>query len=401
MSKINDLMKASSDYAIIEAKERFGQVLDFSEESIVKLESILEQVYQHFANLTKDEETNKAITDASVLWGSYLGEYIRVKWGGTWIGKGSDRLVSITNIKFSPINLVYQKITSHPEYSVEIYLNETKRIIYSSVLYPQKSQYLSENIGQPQEQVSEKQSKLPVVLDKQLLFSIAGIGGVLLVIAVFVIVYINMKPGHTSASGLLTSTISPNTDVSVKKTLVTATNFSLTTQNSTVTPLPTYTPRPTLTPRPSFTPYTTSTQIAALSPTATQKSHITKPTLAARMTSTAHPYQSPVPPQAPPPTEPPPVVLVSCEIDPFTVPVGNTVTITFIAHFSSNSTGYGFTATGFNPQLPGQSGCDGVDTDGDGLAFCDGSSGILPDATTVSVTLSSSVGDCIASYSSR
>jgi hypothetical protein len=401
-SNINESMKASADYAIIEAKERFRQVLDFSEESIAKLDIILGQIYQSFSSLPKDEVTNNLITDAAVLWGSYLGEYMRLKWGGTWISKGSDRLVSITNIELSPINLVYQKITSHPEYSVEIYLNETKKIIYSSVLYPQQSQYLSENIGQPPEQVSDKKFKIPVAIDRQLFFSLAGIAGILLVIATFIMVYVNMRPGHTSASGLVASATGSNTNIPIEKTLVTATYSSINSQDPTVTPLPTYTARPTLTLRPSFTPVLTYTQIATLlTPTATQKSHIPKPSLAARMTSTSAPTNPPSAPIPPTVIQPPPVAIVSCEIDPFTVPVGNSVSITFIAHFSSNSLGYGFTATGFNPQLPGQSGCDGVDTDGDGLAFCDGSSGILPDATTVSVTFSSSVGDCTASYSSR
>jgi hypothetical protein len=48
----------------------------------------------------------------------------------------------------------------------------------------------------------------------------------------------------------------------------------------------------------------------------------------------------------------------------------------------------------------GQSGCSGIDNDGDGMAYCDGSSGILPESTTVNVTFRSSVGDCVASYSS-
>lgn len=44
---------------------------------------------------------------------------MRLKWGGTWMLKGSEELLSITNIEFSPISFVFQKITRHPEYSVE------------------------------------------------------------------------------------------------------------------------------------------------------------------------------------------------------------------------------------------------------------------------------------------
>jgi hypothetical protein len=94
---------------------------------------------------------------------------------------------------------------------------------------------------------------------------------------------------------------------------------------------------------------------------------------------------------------PPPVVLISCIIDPSTVPVGTNVTITFIAHFSAP--GYGFQAVVDSNY--GQSGCSGTDVDGDGMAYCDGSSGVLPVSATVNVTFTSSVGDCVASYSSR
>jgi hypothetical protein len=80
------------------------------------------------------------------------------------------------------------------------------------------------------------------------------------------------------------------------------------------------------------------------------------------------------------------------------VPVGNNVAITFYVHFSSNSLGYGFDAV--LDSTYGQSGCKGIDTDGDGMAYCSGSSGYLPPATTVSVTFKSIAGNCIASYRS-
>jgi hypothetical protein len=82
------------------------------------------------------------------------------------------------------------------------------------------------------------------------------------------------------------------------------------------------------------------------------------------------------------------------------VPVNTNVGIAFIAHFSGNSNGYGFD-TSFDSDYPGQSGCSGVDSNGDGLAYCDGSSGELPASATVYVTFSSSVGECVASYTAR
>jgi len=404
MIDINDEMKTAADTAIKSAKESFGQELDYSEESIERLDNLVGQIYQSFSNHDIDEETSNEILDTAIIWGSYLGEYMCMKWGGSWLRKGSDRLVSIINIEFSPISFVYQKITSHPEYRAENYIMETKKLIYLSVINPQQSQYLSENTGQPEKEISTKQSLKTVIFDKRLMYILASIGGILLVIVACIIGYKNIKASSISAIGLIASDTSEYTDVPIEKTIGTATTFSTNTRIPTITTLPTYTPKPTFSPRPSRTPFLTYTPRATLTPTEIKTIFVSKPTLGPRRSPTSVPDNStktPVPPtNLPPPTVPPPIVLESCEVDPSSVPIGINVTITFIVHFSSPAPGYGFDAAN-DPTYPGQSGCSGVDADGDGMAFCDGSSGELPASTTVYVTLSSSVGDCDVSYSSR
>ncbi len=67
MSNINDEMKANADNAIKEAKERFGQELDFSEQSIVKLENLLGQIYHSFSNNAKDDETSNVISEQQLF----------------------------------------------------------------------------------------------------------------------------------------------------------------------------------------------------------------------------------------------------------------------------------------------------------------------------------------------
>ena len=404
MSSINEEMKAAADFAIKEAKERFGQNLDFSENSIVIFENLLDQVYQSSSNLPDNEHSSSTISQTADIWGSYLGEYMCLKWGGKWKLNGSERLVYISNIIFSPIHFVYQKITSHPEYSVENYLVEMKRIINASIINMQQAQYKSENIGQPKKQFSIRKSKKTGIIDKRLLFTLAGIGGILLVIVLSIIGYSIIKTGGISALGLIASATIPNTDIPIEKTLVTATSYFTDTPFPTVTLLPTYTPNPTITPHPSRTSYLTYTQIATSTPTNTQTPFVPTYTRTPKKTPTStafNPPDTPIPPTVVPPptaTEPAPVVIESCEINPSTVPPGNSVLITFIVHFSTNIPGYGFDTV--IDQTYGQSGCSGTDTDGDGIAFCDGSSGMLPDSTIVQVTFTSSVGDCVASYRS-
>jgi hypothetical protein len=109
MSDVNGEMKAAADYAIRSAKESFRQELDFSDLSIEKLNRLLDQAYQSFSSMPMDEKTKNAKYRTANIWGSYLGEFMRKQWGGTWTLKGADRLLTIKNIEFSPIRFVYQK----------------------------------------------------------------------------------------------------------------------------------------------------------------------------------------------------------------------------------------------------------------------------------------------------
>ncbi len=54
---------------------------------------------------------------------------------------------------------------------------ETKKLIYLSVINPQQAQYLSENTGQPEKEISTKQSLKTVLFDKRLMYILASIGG--------------------------------------------------------------------------------------------------------------------------------------------------------------------------------------------------------------------------------
>lgn len=407
MSDVNDEMKAVADYAIKSAKERFKQDLDLSEESIVKLDNILGQIYWGFSGHGKDVGEGGVIFNTAIIWGSYLGEYMRLKWGGTWVRKGSDTVVSIINTEFSPISLVYQIITSHPEYSAENYLVETKRIIDTSALLPQQPQNLFKNINQLNKQISVKPTKKPVKVNKDLLLILGGIGGSLLVIIAFIIGYINISQGGLAAFGLFTSATSTNTSVPTQMTLPSATAFSTDTPSPTVTPLPTYTAEPTVTPLPTNTPSPIYTQTATVIPTDTPTPFVPTNTRAPSRTPTAtviEPTQTREPPTQPPPpptaTQPAPIVVESCDVNPSTVARDVNTQLTFTVQFSGNTPGYGFEAV-MNLIFDGQSGCVADDDDGNGNASCDGTSGVLPGFTTVKVTFVTPVGDCVASYSSE
>lgn len=401
MSDINKDMKATADYVIKTAMDRYNIDLDYSRASIAGLETILGRIYWGFSSRTKDEGKGGVIYNAAIFWGSYLGEFMRRKWGGTWIQRGSELFVSINGIDFSPINYVYEKITGRVSNKIADYLFETNGILSASgsVPLPENKEVIIEELAEPMD------VKKPLKIDKHMLYAIIGISGILLVIIIFTIFIINFKRSGIPLTGIIAFPTRTVTNIPAELISFTPTSYPTNTASPTITMLPTYTPKPTQTTRPSFTPSPTLTQ--TMTPTPTPTNTLT-PTLrwytsTPSGTPTSVPFIPPdtqVPPTEPPPppaTLPPPAVLESCEVDPSSVQPGYAVILTFIAHFSAP--GYSFDAE-INGDYPGAGGCSGVDDNGDGTASCDGSSGMLPSSTTVDVTFSSSVGDCVASYGS-
>jgi hypothetical protein len=427
MSGINDEMRVTADYAISIAKERYGLELDYSEESLGVLDNILEKIYWGFSGHTKDEGEGGLIYNSAIIWGSYLGEYMRLKWGGTWLMKGTERRVSITTIEFSPINFIFQRITTHPEYSVKNFIQETKNVIYASVIHPQKPQYVPEPASKPKEPAPVQPAKKPFVIDKRVIYITGGILGILIVVTACMAGYTVISQRGLPAIGFLakitsTQTFAPSSTVQASATL------HVTSQNTpTMTQLPTYTPVPTRTPRPSRTPLftltgaPTGTPTETFTPTGTETEYI-PPTQTASSTPTLKnptktrtptpatiisPSKTPTPTLEPSPTntrEPTPTFtevpprVVSCSVNPSTVPPGVPTILTFKVKFSAP--GYSITGMDFSPNPPGSQGCTATDDDGDGVASCSGSSGLLSSGDQINVTIQTSLGDCSVSFGS-
>lgn len=203
----------------------------------------------------------------------------------------------------------------------------------------------------------------------------------------FLIGILNVKDGGIAAPKVDATEIYKKTNAPTAS--VTSSPEPSITMLPTYTPLPTFTPRPSNTSSPTYTPSSTGTPTQTTTPT---RIYTRTPAYTAT-SNVVYPTNTPVIP-----TSPPTVVINTCKVDPFTVPIDTNVSITFIVQFSSP--GYGFDAVN-NPVYSGQGGCTGTDTDGDGMAYCVGSSGALPASTTIDVTLKTAVGDCVVSYSSR
>lgn len=417
MPDFNEEMRLTADYAISTAKERYGLVLDYSEESLDILDNILEKIYWGFSSHSKEEGEGGLVYNTATIWGSYLGEYMRLKWGGTWVMKGTQRCISITSIEFSPINFIFQRITSHPEYRVKNYVQETKNVIYTSVIHAKKPQFVPESAGQPVKaqpaNLVQRLSKFDLKsVDKRLVYITGGILGMLVVILGCMVGYVLISSSGQPLLGLFadatsTSTISPSPFVQPS-----ATAWLTDTATPTMTQLPTYTSAPTKTQRPSSTPYMTATLLASWTPTETKTATPTdtliprrSPTPTRTQGITPQPpstTRTPTPTTQPSPTNtltqpPPPPSIVSCGVSPSQVPVLSATGLTFQVTFSEP--GYGFNVGSFNPSLEGQIGCTAPDTGGV-TTSCTGVSGLVPSNTTVTVTLNSNIGSCDVKYSS-
>lgn len=109
---IAEMMQSCADRAVQIAHDRFGFELDFSEESIESLETILASVSGSL-NLLKNDQVEEQVK----LWGGYLGEVVRRYWNGGWEliqypgGAAAVPTLLISGSQLYPLIKVYRRLT--------------------------------------------------------------------------------------------------------------------------------------------------------------------------------------------------------------------------------------------------------------------------------------------------
>jgi hypothetical protein len=414
MSDVNAEMKATADYAVKSAKSRYNLNLDYSKESITSLDGILEKMYWGFSSRINDQGKDGLIYNTAIIWGSYLGEYMLLNWGGSWKLKGTQQVVLIKNKEFSPISFVYQKITGHFNYKLEDYLSETNQVVGPEQGSIKQEQYIQNYSEALEKKIGHPQAKKPFITKRKLIYT-ASISGILIVLTVCIIVLVNLTKGGLPAFGSLETNTATPTDTPTELAPVIPVDTPVVIPSATVTPLPTYTIMPTDTPQPTSTASLTPTETPSATPTETETpipSDTPIPYRSPTPTKTRTPTKKPptsthtsaptnTATQVPPPTntQPPPPTIVSCGVNPSTVNAGEPTGLTFVVQFSAP--GYGMNIAGFSPDLgSGQAGCSDGNTDGDTTASCQGNSGLLPYSQKVDVTISTPLGNCTVSYHS-
>lgn len=111
-----------ADRAIETASKKYKIPLDYSLNSLDKLEKIIELESK---KITKKEESD--IENSSRIWGVFLGEIIRKKYNGDWIVKGNRVKLSLLGNSISPIRFIENKFLGTTRLSVNEYHDEIQK----------------------------------------------------------------------------------------------------------------------------------------------------------------------------------------------------------------------------------------------------------------------------------
>lgn len=130
---IADMMRAYAEDAIDFAKQ-LNVDLDFSEESLSKLDLILQRFHdgipKGIKKLLNKGPSEEQRTQMSKMWGGYLGETIIRQFGGEWIMSSAFEnalAIKIKEIEIYPPAKIYKRILNGQEDSIEHYYKVLKQ----------------------------------------------------------------------------------------------------------------------------------------------------------------------------------------------------------------------------------------------------------------------------------
>jgi hypothetical protein len=130
---VTDMMRAYAEDAIDLAKQ-MNVELNFSEESLCKLDQILEQYHNSIPRglkkLISKGPSEEQITQMAKVWGGYLGETIIKQFGGEWIMSSTfDNAIAVKigDSEIYPPAKIYKRIINGPEDNVDIYFKVLKQ----------------------------------------------------------------------------------------------------------------------------------------------------------------------------------------------------------------------------------------------------------------------------------
>lgn len=128
---ISDIMKAYSEDAV-ELGKQMGKDLDFSEDSLLIIEEILELYHsslpkRKILKWIKQKPSEEKVVQVSKIWGGYLGEAIRKNLGGEWLLEDNTIILALNDTLIFPPAKVYKRITIGNEDNIWHYYQTLKQ----------------------------------------------------------------------------------------------------------------------------------------------------------------------------------------------------------------------------------------------------------------------------------
>jgi hypothetical protein len=131
-----DMMKAYSEDAI-ELAGKMGEKLDFSEDSLKKVEDILEKYHNDIPKgfikrMFKKCPTQEEIIQIAKVWGGYIGEVMHKSFGGEWtledlFGEKNLIVLTVGETKIFPVAKAYKRIVNGKEDDIYFYYEVIKK----------------------------------------------------------------------------------------------------------------------------------------------------------------------------------------------------------------------------------------------------------------------------------
>jgi hypothetical protein len=129
-------MHQYSGVAVNAARKEFGIRLDYSESSLSNIDMIMENRTRGglFDGSSTPAETLDEVWRMSLVWGSYVGEVIRLNLGGTWHARAGHTdtirpMLRVATLEGSPVEKVYKRLTESEANSISNYYYGLKRIL--------------------------------------------------------------------------------------------------------------------------------------------------------------------------------------------------------------------------------------------------------------------------------
>ena len=135
---VTDMMVAYSEDAVDHARTSSGVVLDYTPESVERVETILREMYSgipkgFFARIFKRGPTQEMIWSMCKVYGGYVGEVLRREKGGEWsfdneIVPGTSTIcLSQGTCRIWPPAKVFKRLTNGGEDNVWHYFTVVRR----------------------------------------------------------------------------------------------------------------------------------------------------------------------------------------------------------------------------------------------------------------------------------